>query len=401
METRFALMAVALMVGTAALARPTEYEPQFHEVTMDVVTPHVQWGRPYYRGPIRGLMIAPRACHRDTVELAQRLDLQFDQVGTYLRDQLGGGEDRVTRIVGLSPEDVKARMLEKLNARHEVIVVGNLHWKILPQEVEYEILRQVRSGVGLVLTYHQNGRNEHLERALEVASEANDGGFIAHALPLTALPAWGGFGSREEAADALVDTRQFGEGRIVLLNLAGGSNHTYLAPPTGSEHAWKWEHPWPLEYYLMLTGRAVLWAAGMEPDALIAQLGIAGGDELLELPAEAGAELAMRLTADRPHEGLEVEVTLRGSNGSAVASESQRLKLSDGEAEARFALPEGLAVGRHFAEVIIRERGGCLTWGATSFVVRRPRALAEVSRAVEFVEPGGDAAFEAVLDGPA
>ncbi|MEA3402372.1 MAG: beta-galactosidase [Armatimonadota bacterium] len=401
METRLVLMAVALMMATGALARPTEYEPQFHEITMDVVTPHVQWGRPYYRGSVRGLMIAPRPCHRDTVELAQRLDLEFDQVGTYLRDQLGGGEDRVTRIVGFSPEDVKARMLEKLSARHDVIVVGNLHWEILPQEVEYEILRQVRSGVGLVLTYHENGRNQHLERALEVATEADDGGFITHALPLTALPAWEGFGSHQEAADALVDTREFGEGRMVLLNLAGGSSQTYLTPPTGSEHAWKWRHPWPLEYYLMLTGRAVLWAAGMEPDARIAQLGLTGGDEVLELPAEAGAELAVRVTAQRPHEALEAELTVRGGDGEAVGSETQQLELTDGEAEARFALPEGLAVGRHFAEVIIREQGGCVTWGAASFVVRRPRELAEVSRAVDFAEPGGEAAFRAVLDGPA
>ena len=52
----------------------------FDRITTEVVTPHIRWAKPLPGGPVRTLVVAPRWMQRETVELAQRLDLDFDTV---------------------------------------------------------------------------------------------------------------------------------------------------------------------------------------------------------------------------------------------------------------------------------------------------------------------------------
>ena len=54
------------------------FGPEFFELTRTVVTPHIPWAVPLAGGPVRVLVIAPRVYQRDTVELAQRLDLDYE-----------------------------------------------------------------------------------------------------------------------------------------------------------------------------------------------------------------------------------------------------------------------------------------------------------------------------------
>ncbi len=396
------LAALAMLTATMALGRrPSEYEPGFVEVTREVVTPHNPWARPYHRGAVRALMIAPRGCMRDTVELAQRLELDYDAVGTYLRNQLGGGEDRVTSIVGMSPDEVTRRLMEALSSPHDVIVVGNIHWKILPQEVEYEILRQVRAGTGLVLTYHDRGRNEHLNRALEVASEVDAGGAVSDALALTHLPHWQGaeYASHDEVADAAVDTRQFGEGRIALLNLGHG-NQSWLVPQTDDDRAWAWEHRWPLEHYLMLTARAITWAARMEPRVRVTAF-TALADGAPTDTVAPGSNLQLTLAGGEQGRELQANVIVRDARGTAVAELSETVTADGDHTAMQVPLPDSLLAGRHFAEASIRDGDEAVAWGGASFVIERPRTVVEVTREADSMSPSGTATFEAALDGPA
>ena len=56
------------------------YPPRHNEVGLDYVTPHIPWGRPLVGGPVKALVIANRYDHRQTVELAQRLSLDYETV---------------------------------------------------------------------------------------------------------------------------------------------------------------------------------------------------------------------------------------------------------------------------------------------------------------------------------
>ena len=68
------------MTGPAqASPHPLGLKPDipYGQLSSEVVTPHIPWGRPLAAGSIRGLVMAPTWSHRETVELAQRLDFEF------------------------------------------------------------------------------------------------------------------------------------------------------------------------------------------------------------------------------------------------------------------------------------------------------------------------------------
>ena len=68
------------------------YEPEWHNVTTDYETPHTKWGRTLVGGRLQMLLIAPRATQRDTAELAQRLDLDYEVLCTYAPAKFGWHE---------------------------------------------------------------------------------------------------------------------------------------------------------------------------------------------------------------------------------------------------------------------------------------------------------------------
>ena len=49
----------------------------YDKLSGNVVTPHIQWAVPYSRGKVKALVIAPALGQRETVELAQRLSLDY------------------------------------------------------------------------------------------------------------------------------------------------------------------------------------------------------------------------------------------------------------------------------------------------------------------------------------
>ena len=54
-----------------------EYWQPYGIVTTAYETPHVKWAKPLAGGSIKVLIAAPTWSHRETVELAQRLDIRF------------------------------------------------------------------------------------------------------------------------------------------------------------------------------------------------------------------------------------------------------------------------------------------------------------------------------------
>ena len=54
-----------------------EYYQPYGMLSTTYETPHVRWGKPLAGGPIDVLVMAPEWTHRETVELAQRLDIRF------------------------------------------------------------------------------------------------------------------------------------------------------------------------------------------------------------------------------------------------------------------------------------------------------------------------------------
>lgn len=356
-----------------------QYEPQYHEVTLDYETPHTKWAKPYAGGPLRALFIGPRAVMREVVEVAQRLSVEYEEVIVHTRWQLGGDPSvGYQRIIGGLPDDVADRLREKLRQRYDVIVVGNIQWKILPEDIEYQILRQTRDGCGLVLAFVDQ-ETDHLKRFLELARPEQGREMICSGVPFAGLDAWRTLGSPAEAAQKLTDPRRFGFGRVAVLKLGARSNWTLLTPQVGGTAA---DRPWLWDYYLSLPIRAMLWAAKREPVVRLAELQILRPDGTATLAPERADLSRSRLSVSWEAVGdlkdPRIAVRLRGPDGEAVIRAERPVVVTDGRASLDLALTP-LPQSGHVADAWLKDGEEILDWASLFFEVTGPHAIKTVT----------------------
>lgn len=133
-------------------------KPQFPirwdwEPSMEVETPHIKFARPLSGGPVKALIVVPYYRSREVVELAQRMDIDYDCVIT----GVAGYRKKWEGIKGIlkqyyAPPYEVDRLKSYLNRRHDVIIMPMLYGDWFPLDVVEEIARQVEEdGVGLIL----------------------------------------------------------------------------------------------------------------------------------------------------------------------------------------------------------------------------------------------------------
>ena len=121
-------------------------------------SPHVKWAKPLAGGTIKALVLAPQWSRRETVELAERLDLDCTP-------WMSSGFRHVAVPAEWfeipTPTATIDRLLRKYAAdRFDVIVVGKLDWSMLPAKQRFELLRQVAERAGLVYVCPPAGHPE-------------------------------------------------------------------------------------------------------------------------------------------------------------------------------------------------------------------------------------------------
>ena len=362
------------VTGTAGdRSRPTPFEAEFNEVTRQVVTPHTPWARPYARARLRVLCVAPRPAHRDTVELAQRLDMDYCAIGLYMRNRYGSNRgSRAENVVGLRPDEVTRRFEEALREHYDVIIVGNIEWRLLPMRIEYEILRFLTAGGGLVLTGHTGSRDEHLKTALRHSKVVKTPLCVTEGIPFTAMPAWRQYKSDADAGARLVACYTCRAGRLAILNI-GTPRNTYLVPGT-------WSMPeaaaWHVDYYMALAVRAVLWAARREPTWTWGALRVEQqGKPVQNVPAAQtkACRLRVRLNAPADAPGTPtVAIQVRDERGRVVWRHDHGLKRTGATVDAALHLP-GLPAGPYIADVRVLLGGKAVQWASRAFrVVGQP-----------------------------
>jgi len=110
------------------------------------VTPHIKWAKPYYKGKIKALVIAPVLSQRETVELAQRLSLDYTPLMTHGYNEMYQNSKWLPHAVPVSKVDLIIR--EKLKKTYDVILIGKVSWEILPDYLRTWIKEQVYKGTG-------------------------------------------------------------------------------------------------------------------------------------------------------------------------------------------------------------------------------------------------------------
>lgn len=147
------VIAMTLLQGAIALSQSVFRSTLIPEgrlkndVSTEVATPHIPWGRPLVGNAIKVLFVGPAYGQRETAEVAQRLSMDYDVLfsGTttsWTQAYLVVGQSRA--------EDVLEQLRNKLSTPRDCVVIGNLDWNLLPDDIVESIGVAVTDGMGLV-----------------------------------------------------------------------------------------------------------------------------------------------------------------------------------------------------------------------------------------------------------
>ena len=348
-----ALWAVSLCVAAAELSRNSAYD----NLPGTVETPHVKWAKPYYLGKLRVLVVAPTWTHRETVELAQRLDIAYFPIMTSMFDNMYKWYDpTVDGKIIAGRQTVDRIIRERLAQDYDVIVVGKLSWQILAKEFRYKLLKKVHEGAGLVYVCpHDCG--DMAEPVFERRKTDAEREFITTGVPFPVLPVL-----KSVPLAELVSLSEFAKGRVVKLDYKQAASSQWLGLTPVPDEDW----PLAYDYYHSLLAKAVLWAARRVPHVSIRKLEATTGK--LELGFFHGKKTP---------EAVDVQLAVRDKASAVEHTQRIAAELKPGANALAFELPP-LKAGMHFLDVWVKQGGKTITWGSTAMIVETKYRIADL-----------------------
>ena len=316
-------MLAMLAMGLPVLATTKDEVEEENRLSMDFVTPHTVWAKPYARGTVRMLFFCQtgrwNTLPREAVELMERFDIAADAV---LGDFANGQDPTNCWIGGTAGEERMQRLLEQ---PYDVYLFMHITPRDLPASARKKLHTALENGAGLVLVGTDDRKS---------AVPAEDDALFTSESRLPKQPA-------EVGGEAYAA----GKGRVLVLP----------ARPV-IPYAVGWEAAY--EYWQERLGRAVLWAAGREPRAALHLAVTPESPTWVEVPKTA-------ITVQWDHalaDGVP-EVFVRLEDGTRIA-------LAAGTA----ALP-GLPAGHHHLEALLRGPHGIESWGVVPLTVSAPEKV--------------------------
>ena len=397
------LAACSLQLADRADAYPMP--PEFYKLSDELVSWHIPWAKPYAGGTIKALVIAPRGTQRETLELAQRLDLDYTCVLTLTTKEAGwtAKSGPYAPADGISNEEVLHDLRQKLQADYDVLIIGHLQWSMFPNDILYTILKKVHDGTGLLYTYSAFGRTDKVSKMLAKGEGKDPEKFVTTGVPFAALPVLGELG-----ADKVVQLRQFKRGRIAALDYGPKlPRFQFLTPfppddkgdsppeERGLSPSYADLH---YEYYMSLVVKSVLWAAGRTPQLFFRSWGKDGATFQRKDIGEA--TLAATLFGKAAPGRIDAEMTVRTAAGAVVLERSQQLAMDEAEKTLTFKLTT-LPRGRYFADLVLRRGARPVNWATTFFDVETAVHIASVETDRSFYLPGQKVQATVRLSAPA
>ncbi|MEA3400061.1 MAG: beta-galactosidase trimerization domain-containing protein [Armatimonadota bacterium] len=373
--------------------------PEDRPPSEDVVTPHVRWAKPLAGGPVRALIINDLLVGRETVELAQRLEMDYDAPTITTPYAMSATTGMFGKAVNLEWSLDNIRELLEEN-RYEAILIGGLSAELFPEDIIDAILGQVEDGAGLVWA-NPNDCSEKLWEALpfggieggsrpEFPWRAERQHYLTVGIPWEALPPtdttrYTDDGQVLARADRypLLAVKNYGDGRIVGL----GYCTSWQGPGSYSNGLTPWIQFAPTrfdywEYYHSLLAKCTLWAAGREPEGRIASLSVEPGT-----PLQGGEAPALHVTLQGAADAVRAQVRIVDEFGSV--EHTAQVSLTEGDNA--IPLAEDMAGGLHLVDLILRdEQGAVLDWG-TATVRVTPRVEVTALEVEDRIYREGDA----------
>ena len=324
-------------VGAAAAQDAAELELD-HQMSTEFETPHTKWAKPYARGRLRVLMFCNGrgTTPREGVELKQRFDVDVDavfwaQIVDSNKQGWHGGDLGV------------ARMLRLAEKPYDCYLFLGIPPTNLSSEMQYKVLKAVTDGAGIVLV----GASD--TRVLKPANRVKD-------------------------------PPQFPEDpKAVAAYQVGKGRGVQLAKPPDIPYEVGWQSRY--ESWQERLGRAILWAAGKEPQVELQPRFALAEFERSKLPQKA-IGFAWR---NPQRAELTIECRLRRQDGAIVPLEGA--KTAEAEGEILRDLPKLRADDYHL-DVIARGAKGIEGWATRPFTIAAGRRVTAVNLECPFGEIG-------------
>ncbi|MGC9317241.1 MAG: beta-galactosidase [Armatimonadota bacterium] len=316
-----------------------------HALTFEFETPHTDWAQPYAGETTRVLFFTdgrgtnPREC----VELMQRFDIDAEAVfWARIVDSADthwhGGE------IG------ERRMLELLEQQWDCFVFLGLGLENMSPEQQYRVLHPVTEGAGLVFV----GSTD--ERVLKEENRIAD------------LPAILARGPAENAYTV-------GQGRGIRLP---------SRPEIGYYEGWEVDY----DYWAERLGRAILWAAGHEPQMVLTADAGTG-----EFARDATKTLTLEARGEPVGGNARIRSRVRMAGGPEIELPQRPLP------ERAFSLQVGaLPAGQWHLDAWVVSDAGVEAWTTTPFTVNSEVSVSEVELEQSWGEPGDAVAGYVIVD---
>ena len=289
---------------------------------------------------------------RQFVELAQRLDLDYDLVHT---GYYGGEAASVTG---------RRAMRRMKDGFYEVYVVPSRMSDMMVQSIK----ERVEAGAGLFIVEGFGRAKRFVD--VNTLEEVGDDHYLRAGIPWDLMP--------EKILES-VQVGRLGKGRVVRMVFPPATSRVWgLMPLESSREAWMSRQFEYWEWWESLLAKGVLWAAGREGEARLGQLDSDASVIRLRAagaPADAKARVIVRsgreIRFDGPHLRLDAETVAVGDDGNTEVT-----------------VPQHIPAGPVIADVVLLDaQGQALTWG--SFATTKPQAVkvVEVMASSSTVKP--------------
>ncbi|MBN1445548.1 MAG: beta-galactosidase [Candidatus Omnitrophica bacterium] len=374
----FKLMMLFSCVLLSSRAYTAEQDNSWQKLDPSFVTPHIPWAKPLAGKPLKVLVIAPTWTQRDTVELAQRLDITYDTLMSLDGKQLGNNQYAGTPF---DPVIMDKELEEKLSKPLDVIILGKMYWTAIPRRYQLEILKKVHAGRGLLLVMPKE-LDEFMGRILN-EKKVPLPNYITDSLPLNTLPAFTNYKDSQEAWQKTLQTAQLGAGRICILQYPRETPYGVFQGLTPSGYFYG--NMANYEYYQALVARSVLWCASREPD-----IGLSvSSPQILNIDTEGIGRLKVVciLNNKGSRKNVSLRLVCRDEEGRIHATEESTPALPTGESAIEFAI-NSLPAGRFFIDATVSEQKKVVNWSVAPLFVTRQGGIARLDMDKQSFEQG-------------
>lgn len=409
---------VSIPLLLSSLAHATRHNGDYlNKVTTKLQTPHVVRAKPYARGPLKVLFVVPRTiAPREIVELAQRFDIQFEAFtiahsGLLSFESDSGAAPYDLAVEGTSIREKTEEILGKLKQDYDAYVFANASLDVLPKEAQYRILKKVSEGAGLVFTYGRLTKLPIFKKPI-----IDDRDYVFSGVPIWRLRSImtdfvknavesSGKQTADQLLEKLVETYQFKQGRVAVINYGVGSGTYYgghgLTPPEPYSLNWQANY----ECYLSLVMKALLWTVpSKQPEIRFFNLANASQyqrEDRIVLPAPN--ELGIHCSRPGGFSG-KLRVMVRDETNAVEFEKEISVTLKTGDNVLPNPSPQlRLKAGGHYEDFILLSNKGTEDWGSVWFESPRDEqyVLIAFDTDKEFYEKGDKARVSAEVLRPA